>query len=578
MDDGTFVPVRGAGDPPSVTIMSDSRGSGTTIVIGGVAGGMSAATRLRRLDPHAHILVVERSGHVSYANCGLPYYAGGVITGRDELLLQTPESLNDRFDLDVHVHTEAVDIDAAAKTVTLRDTRTGDERHASYDQLILSPGAAPFRPPIPGIEHARTLRNVEDVDVIASAASTARRAVIVGAGFIGLELAENLRHRGIEVIVLELADQVLAPLDPELAGLVQDELERGGVDVRLEVSAASIEPDGSGDHALVVALTDGSELPCDLVVMSIGVRPSTKLAELAGAEIGPLGGIVVDDELRTSVPDIFAVGDATEKRDTVLGDATLVPLANVANRHGRRAADVIAGVARPAGSTQGTAIVRVFDLIVAATGANEKRLRAAGHPYVAVHLHPSSHAGYYPGAQQMAIKALIDPDSHRLLGAQIVGGEGVDKRIDVLATALHVGLPAPELADLELAYAPPFGSAKDPINLLGYIAENRLSGAERALQWHELTPAVLAEHQVVDVRSPAEYRSGHLPDAQNLPVDALRERLDELDPEQPVLVYCAVGQRAHTALALLDGLGYDVWTLDGGIRTWQAVHAPVTDD
>lgn len=457
----------------------------TTVIIGGVAGGMSAATRLRRLDPDAEIVVIERSGHVSYANCGLPYYAGGVIAGRDELLLQTPAGLRDRFDLDVRTRTEATGIDSDGRVVFLTDLETGREYAQHYDHLVLSPGADPFLPPIPGVEFARTLRTVEDVDVIAAEARTGSRALVVGAGFVGLELAENLRHRGLEVVVAELGEQVLAPLDPEMAVLVRRELEAHGIDVRLGTTVTGIAPSAGSAHAYEAALADGSTTTADLIVMSIGVRPSTTLARMAGAELGPLGGIRVDDRLRTSVPGVYAVGDATEKLDAVLGGPSLVPLANVANRQGRRVADVIAGLDRPAAPSTGTAIVKIFDLVVASTGANEKRLRAAGREPLVVHTHPGSHASYYPGAQTMSLKVLIDRDSGAILGAQAVGHDGVDKRIDVIATAMAAGLAAPALADLELAYAPPFGSAKDPVNMVGYIAENRLHGGIAAIQWHE---------------------------------------------------------------------------------------------
>jgi NADPH-dependent 2,4-dienoyl-CoA reductase/sulfur reductase-like enzyme/rhodanese-related sulfurtransferase len=478
--------------------------------------------------------------------------------------------LKARFEIDVRVHTEAIGVDAEARTVALRELETGREYDLSYDHLVLSPGANPFLPPIPGIEHARTLRNIEDVDVIAEDASSATHAIIVGAGFIGLELAENLRHRGIQVTVLELGPQVLAPLDPEMAVLVANELTINAVDVRLGTTLSEIRPSESPDHRFDTTLSDGTQLSADLVVMSIGVRPSTALAEMAGAELGPVGGIVVDDELRTSVPGVFAVGDATEKRDAVLDAPALVPLANVANRQGRRVADVIAGQARPAAPSQGTAIVKIFDLVVASTGVNQKRLEAADRRYLAIHTHPGSHAGYYPGAQIMSLKLLVDPDDGTILGAQAVGQDGVDKRIDVIATAIATGLPAPGLADLELAYAPPFGSAKDPINILGYIAENRLTGGIQAVQWNQ----PLDDYQIVDVREPKEFDRGYIPGALSIPLNSLRDRLGELDRDRPVLVYCEVGLRGHTAQSFLVASGYDVVALDGGMKTWRTMHTP----
>ena len=535
------------------------------VVIGGVAGGMSTATRLRRLEPGTTIVVLERSGHVSYANCGLPYYAGGVIEDRDELLLQTPERLHDRFRLDVRVHSEVTAIDTAARTVHVRRTDTGEEYQEPYDTLVLSTGAAPFVPELPGVERALTLRTVEDVDRITASLAGARSAVIVGGGFIGVELAENLRHRGLAVALVELADQVLPPFDPELATLISDELTVHGIDVRLGTALSAV-----GDRD--VTLTDGSVLAADLVVLAIGVRPDTRLAVAAGLTIGARGGIVVDDQLRTSDPHVYAVGDATEKVDVLTGDQTLVPLANLANRQGRRAADAIAGRVSSFGPAQGTAIVKVFSLVAATTGTGEKRLRAAGHDYRVIHTHPGSHAGYYPGAQTMALKLLVDAATDRILGAQALGHEGVDKRIDVLATAIATGMTASDLADLELAYAPPFGSAKDPVNMLGYIAENLRDGLIDTIQWYDLTPVRDDDFLVVDVRTAAEHTRGAVPGSVNIPVDELRERRAELGAPgaRHVVVYCEVGQRAHTAATLLSGLGYTVRSIDGGWKTWRA--------
>lgn len=533
-----------------------------TVIIGGVAGGMSAATRLRRLDEAAEIVVLERSGHVSYANCGLPYHLGGVIEDRRELLLQTPGNLWKQFAIEVRVRHEVVGIDREARTLTVRNLRTGEMYGESYDHLVLSPGAAPFVPDVPGVKRARTLRTVEDLDaLVEDLGSGPRSAVVVGGGFIGLETAENLRHRGLEVTVVELADQVMAPLDPEMAALVHAELHRHGVAVELGTQMAEVHPD-------TVELADGRRLPADLVVLAIGVRPDVVLAKESGLELGPRGGIAVDESMRTSDPRIFAVGDAAEKTDAVDAGPVLVPLANAANRAGRQVADVIAGrVTRLAPST-GTAIVKVFDLTVAFTGWNEKRARSAGRAHQAVHTHPTSHAGYYPGAAPMSLKMLFDPDTGQILGAQAIGTDGVDKRIDVIATAMRGGLPAAELADLELAYAPPFGSAKDPVNMLGYIAGNLRSGDVTTVQWHELEEAVKAGAHLIDVRAPAEFEAGHIPGAANIPLDELRERLDEL-PGNRLIVYCEVGKRAHTAARLLTGRGHEVTSLDGGYRTWK---------
>lgn len=535
-----------------------------TVIIGGVAAGMSAAARLRRLDPAAEIVVIERGGHVSFANCGLPYHVGGTIEERSALLLQTPEALYARFRIDVRVRHDAMRIDRHAQVVEVRDSATGMHYTEPYDHLVLSPGASPFVPDIPGAARGLTLRSMEDLDRLAAALDTATRsAVVVGAGFIGLEVAENLTRRGVSVTVVEAARQVLSPLDPEMAALVERELGHHGVGLALSRTLVRVDSNS--------ATTDtGETLPADLVVFAIGVRPDVRLARDCGLAIGPKGGIAVGDELRTSDPRIFAVGDAAEKIDALDGAPVLVPLANLANRHGRRVADAIAGRPASAGAAQGTAIVKVFDLTVAMTGWNEKRARAAGRPVAVVHTHGASHAGYYPGAERLSLKLVFDPTDGAILGTQGVGRAGVDKRIDVLATAQAAGLTASELADLELAYAPPFGSAKDPVNILGYVAENRLSTA-RAIQWHELPEAVSAGATLLDVRTPEEFEAGHIPGARNVPVDDLAAAFG-LDG--PLVVYCAVGQRAHIAAMALSGAGRDVVNLDGGWLTWEAATSP----
>lgn len=531
------------------------------IIIGGVAGGMSAATRLRRLDETASITVLERSGHVSFANCGLPYYLGGVIEERSALLLQTPESLHARFNLDVRVGTEAVRIDRDRHVVVARDA-SGTEHELPYDKLILSPGARPLRPPIPGIERTFSLRDVEDVDRIAAAMPDAKTAVVIGGGFIGIEMTENLVHRGLKVSLVEAQDQVMAPLDPEMVAPVHQAIRDAGVDLHLSDQVASIEAD-------TVTTASGAVLPGDLVIAAFGVRPETALATEAGLEIGPRGGIAVDPRQRTNDPDIYAVGDAAEKVDALDDGATLVPLANTANLAGRRVADDIAGLPVSSRPVLGTAIVGVFGLQVAATGANEKRLRQAGHPYRSIHTHPASHAGYYPGSEGMALKLLVDPETDAILGAQGVGREGVDKRIDVLATAITGGITASALADLELAYAPQFGSAKDPINMLGYVADNLRTGTTRTLAWDELATAMDEGATLVDVRTAGEHAAGSIPGSILIPVDELRDRLDEI-PEGPVVVHCAVGVRGHTATRILAQHGRDAVNLDGGYKTWAA--------
>ena len=533
------------------------------VVIGGVAGGMSAAARLRRLDESAEIIVVERSGYVSFANCGLPYHVGGVIEDRSALLLQTPESLYNRFRLDVRVGTEAVQINRQAKEVVVRDVASGREETLTYDKLVLSPGAKPLMPPIPGIGRALPLRNVEDTDRMIAAVDGARTAVVVGGGFVGLEVAENLLHRGMQVAVVEALPQVMAPLDPEMVVPVHAVMRDAGIDLRLGSGVTAI---GEND----VTLADGSVLPADVVVAAIGVRPDTELAKAAGLRIGPRGGLLVDDRQLTNDPSIYAVGEAVEKVDALSDESVLVPLANTANLQGRRVGDDIAGRGRAARPVRGTAIVGLLGLQVAATGWNEKRLRDAGRPYLAIHTHPASHATYYPGATTMALKLLVDPETGQILGAQGVGKDGVDKRMDVIATAMAGGLRADDLAELELAYAPQFGSGKDAINMLGFIAENRLSGWEDSIQWHEVAEAQNAGAVVVDVRTPGEFAAGAIPGAINIPVDELRDRLDEIPAgDAPLVLHCGVGIRSHAALAALRASGRTLLNLDGGYTTWK---------
>jgi len=531
------------------------------VIIGGVAGGMSAATRMRRLDGDAEIIVLEKSGYVSYANCGLPYYVGGVIEEESDLLLQTPESLHARFRLDVRVANEVIAINRPKKTVSVRNLLTREVYEIDYDKLILSPGASPVVPPIPGVERAMTLRTVEDVErITARVGEKPASAVVIGGGFIGVEIAENLMHRGIKTSLVEATPQVLAPLDPEMATLVSKEMALQGVELHLADGVSTID-------AQTVTLSSGAVLPAALVILAIGVRPDTALAKAAELKIGERGGIEVDDFNRTSDHDIYAVGDAAQKSDALDGTATLVPLANLANRHGRVVADHIAGLTTRPVKTIGTAIVKVFDLMIATTGWNEKRLIAQNRRYLAIHTHPNSHAGYYPDAKQMALKLLFDPKTGEILGAQGVGIEGVDKRIDVIATAIRGGITAPELADLELAYAPPFGSAKDPVNMLGYIAENLISGLVETAQWNQIDEFVEKGFDLIDVRSAGEFGRGSIPGARNIPVDEIRDRTSELTNKN-ILVNCQVGQRGHTATMLLKELGFNAVHLDGGYLTW----------
>lgn len=532
------------------------------IIIGGVAGGMSTATRLRRLMDDAEIVVYEKSGFVSYANCGLPYFVGGVIEDEASLLLQTPTSLYERFRIDVRVNHEVTSINADERTVHVSNLSTGRDETVGYDVLVLSPGASAVVPPIDGIERAMALRTVEDVEKIVTAAEkNPASAIVIGGGFIGVEIAENLMRRGIAVSVVEASGQVLAPLDLEMAELVAAEMRHHGVSLYLNESVTRVDQGG-------VQLSSGELIEGELVIVSIGVRPETGLARGAGLTIGERGGIVVDEFNRTSIPSIYAIGDAAEKRDALDSSATLVPLANIANRQGRVVADHIAGLdVRPL-ATIGTAIVKVFDLTIAATGWNEKRLRAMGRSPLIIHTHPSSHAGYYPGAKQMALKLLVNRSTGAIYGAQGVGTEGVDKRIDVLATAIRAGLTAPQLADLELAYAPPFGSAKDPVNMLGYIAENLLSGLEENVQWYELDEYRAEGMAMIDVRSAAEFARGSIPGTVNIPLDELRLRFDEIE-SRDVIVNCQVGQRGHVATQLLNQHGFKAKNLDGGYLTWR---------
>lgn len=545
--------------------MTSSR---TYVIIGGVAGGMSTATRLRRLDETARIIVLERGEHVSFANCGLPYHVGGVIADRDSLILQTPASLGARFALDVRVRTEALAIDRDARTVTVRALDTGEEERLSYDALVLSPGASPVRIPIPGVERGLVLRDIADMDRIIAAAQDARRVVVAGAGFIGLELAENLRHRGLEVAVVEMLPQVLRPFDIEMAHLVAERLRAHGVELHLGTALSGIED----DH--VVLNGGATTLPADLVVLSVGVRPESGLARDAGLELDARGYIVVDAHQRTSDPAIFAVGDAVVKQ-RFDGDPSPVWLAGLANRHGRLAADAIAGRPHPAVPALGTAIIGVFGLTAAAVGRTERELREEGRAIRVIHTHPTNHAGYYPGAEQLALKLVVDAETDTILGAQAIG-DGADKRIDVIATAMAGGIPARGLADLELAYAPQFASAKDPVNMLGYVDDNLIDG-ELSVQWHELAERQAEGWRLIDVRTAGENALGAIPGSELITLDELRQHAEGLRGER-VIVTCKVGQRGHTAASLLRQYGVTVANLDGGYTTWRAGTAALALD
>jgi NADPH-dependent 2,4-dienoyl-CoA reductase/sulfur reductase-like enzyme/rhodanese-related sulfurtransferase len=546
------------------------------LIVGGVAGGASAAARLRRLDEKARIIMFERGDHISFANCGLPYFIGGAIKDHDALLLQTPESFRQRFNVDVRVRSEVVRIDPKRKEAHVIDLATGNTYIEAYDQLILSPGAEPVRPPIPGVDSGGvfTLRNVADMDRISQFISeqSPRKAVVIGAGYIGLEMAENLHARGLSVEVVEMLDQVMPVLDKEMAWFLHRRLNEHGVAVRVGERVCSFEQDGSSGAShpkadLKIRLSSGGELNCDFAVLAAGVRPEVKLAREAGLEIGEQGGIKVNEYLQTSDPDIYAIGDAVEVRDFVLGDATMIPLAGPANKQGRMAADNLCGRKRTYNGTQGTAILKLFDLTVAMTGASEKALVKTTIKYEKEYLHPANHAGYYPGAELMHIKLLFRKPDGRILGAQIVGGDGVDKRIDIFAVAIRAGMTVFDLQELELAYAPPYGSGKDPVNIAGYAAANILDGTVKVEHFNELKGGDF----VLDVRTPAEFAKGAIPNARNIPVNQLRGKLGELPRNKTIYTYCGVGLRSYIACRTLEQNGFDARNLSGGYVTYQTM-------
>lgn len=549
------------------------------LIVGGVAGGASAAARARRVSEEAEIVMFERGEFVSFANCGLPYHIGGDIPNRDALLLQTPQSFKRRFNVDVRVFHEVIEIDKGGKSLLVRNLQTGEERREPYDVLLLSPGAAPIRPPFPGIDSpgVHTLRNIPDMDRILAALhhDKPRHVTVVGGGFIGLEMMEALHQRKLEVTLLELSDQVMAPVDKEMANMLHARIREEGIDLRLRTGLSAIErlelpaEKGSAVSAgLRLTLNDGSHLDTGLLILAIGVKPETLLAAKAGLELGPRGGIKVDAGMRTSDPFIYAVGDAVEETDFVTGESVLIPLAGAANRQGRIAADNMLGRSETYKKTQGTAICKLFDLAVASTGLNEKRLVQLELPFEKVYVHPGSHASYYPGAHPISLKLLFAPDG-KIYGAQAIGKDGIDKRIDVLAVAQRAGLTVFDLQDLELTYAPPFGSAKDVINMAGFVASNHLKGD--SILCHAAEVQARHPHQlVVDVRSAPELdKLGRIPGALHIPLDELRGRLDELPKDKELLISCQVGLRGHVACRLLSQHGFKVKNLSGGFKTWQ---------
>lgn len=538
------------------------------IIVGGVAGGMSAATRLRRLMEDAEIIVLEKGPFVSFANCGLPYYVSGEIADRDALLVQTPDSLKARFNLDVRPFHEVMSISPENKTVTIKNEQGTFEE--GYDKLILSPGAKPLIPAMAGLAEADnvySLRNVPDLDQIMKALEAKpAKATVIGAGFIGLEMAENLKARGLEVTVIEKAPHVLPPLDEEMAAFVQNELIKNGVRVITGESAESFSEQGKK-----ITLTNGEVVESDVTILSVGVRPESTLANQAGLATGLGGGIVVDENYQTSEPDVFAVGDAIVVKQQVSGNDALISLASPANRQGRQVADIIAGLKRTNRGSIGTAIVRVFDLAAAATGLSERVVKQLGLDYQVVHVSGKDHAGYYPGASDLALKLIFDPTTGKIYGAQGVGANGIDKRIDILATAIKGGLTIFDLPELEFTYAPPFGSAKDPVNMLGYAAINLSEALSDSIQWYQLKEEQENGSQLLDVRNTEELANGRFPDAVNIPLNQLRERLSELESTKNYIVSCHSGLRSYVAERLLKQKGFKVRNLDGAFALYKTV-------
>ena len=547
-----------------------------TVIIGGVAGGASCAARLRRLDETAQIIIMERGDYISYANCGLPYHVGGVIPSRDALLVQTPEAMKKKFNIDVRIRNEVMSIDREKKVISVRKMETGEMYEESYDTLVIATGSSPLRPPIPGIQSDRiqTLWTVNDTDRIRLAVQQqhAKTAAVIGGGFIGLEMAENLRHAGLSVSLIEAADQVMAPLDPEMVAMLHANIRENGVDLYLGDGVAAFEETAD---SVTIALSSGKNVDADIVILSIGVRPNSQLAKDAGLALNERGGICVDDFLRTSDASIYAVGDVIEVEDFIFKNRTMVPLAGPANKQGRIAADNIAGGREKYEGTQGTSVAKVFDLAAASTGANEKTLQkrglVKGKDYESIIITQNSHAGYYPGAVPLTLKLLFSPDGSMIFGAQIVGRDGVDKRIDTLAVAIRLGAGIKDLKNLELAYAPPFSSAKDPVNMAGFVAENVLRHLVTFADWDlskENKDAVL-----LDVRENAEVAAFALPRAVHIPLGQLRDRLQELDPSKEIITFCAIGVRSYNAARILMQHGFEkVKLYPGGTRFYQSLY------
>ncbi|URJ60831.1 CoA-disulfide reductase [Paenibacillus polymyxa] len=541
------------------------------VIVGGVAGGASAAARLRRWNEEDEIILFERGEHVSFANCGLPYYIGGTIHAREKLFLQTPQGIRDRFNIDVRVLKEVIQIDREQKLVHFRDMVTGETDEQSYDIVVLSPGAKPMIPDIPGLHEAMnlfTLRNIHDTDVIKAYVDERhpKHVTVIGAGFIGLEMAENLRERGLAVTIIDMGQQLLNPLDPEMAKLVEQHMSLNGVEVRLEEGVTAFEEQGAQ-----LRLTSGGVLQTDMVILAIGVVPENELAKQSGLELGFRGAIQVNAQLQTSDPAIYAVGDAIQVKDRNHGFATMVSLAWGANRQGRLIADHINGQAISYDGALGTSVIKTFALTSASTGNNEKTLQRLGVPYQAVHIHPGSHAGYYPGASPIAMKLLFNPENGMIYGAQAVGADGADKRIDVIATAIRGHLNVRELADIELAYAPPYSSAKDPVNMAGYVASNIMDGLVQTIQWHEVDDFHRKGGLIIDVRDAMELQAGTIPGSIHIPLAEIRERMAEIPRDLEIAVSCQVGLRGYIAARILTQYGYRVRNVDGGYKTYSVM-------
>ena len=548
------------------------------LIVGGVAGGASAAARLRRIDEKAEIIMFEKESYISFANCGLPYYIGGAIKERKNLLVQTAEAMKARFNIDVRELSEVIKIDRQRKAVEVRSIKDGSIYEESYDVLVLSPGAFPVKPPIPGIDSPNiyTLRDIPDTDSIKTFLDEKKpqNAVVVGGGFIGLEMAENLHSAGLKVDIVEALDQVMAPLDYEMAAIVHNHIRGKDCGLHLKDGVKAFEPEG---NRTAVVLQSGKRIPADMVILSIGVKPNNTLAREAGLEIGVTGGIKVNEYLQTSDPNIYALGDAVEVTDYISGNPALIPLAGPANKQGRIVANNIAGRRETYKGTQGTAIAKVFDMAAASTGVNEKALKKlgkeSGKDYITTITHSASHAGYYPGGSAMAIKLVYTPQG-RVLGAQIAGYDGVDKRIDDIAIAVRHGMTVHDLQEFELAYAPPFSSAKDPVNMAGYVGSNVLNGDVKTAYWYEAMNADISRTFLLDVREPSEYQKGHIPNAVNIPLDQIRSRLKEIPRDKEIIVNCQVGLRSYIGARIMMQNGFDnVRNLSGGYKTYSAVEA-----